>query len=516
MQHCNNCNEIYVSGSSTKYAIDVSNNKSRYYAELAEQYKNEAKEFRDNAKYYAEQNSDVTMSYIDSLEVTLRNLISAKQDSGNYALVGDIPTKLSDLDDDSNFITTLPTASTSELGLVKPDDDTINIDSNGVISADFSTINTQLQNVINKDRISNCILEIPQNIKFELNNGILTLKSGSKIYIPNGFEQDGTTPKFDTLVIENDLSLGDVSSSANGNRVLYYQSDSLSYVFIDNTSSGSSSSPTNQHWLWYDTTNNLIKRTRDTGSTWTSEASFPICLFTITNGTGVTSINQTFNGFGFIGSTIFALPNVKGLIPNGRNADGSLKNTEFTTSEVTILSESSADGTRYYGINASGEVNRTGFVTDCIYNEPENVIERYTDGSIYNIAICGTYTITSGRITSMFIKTAFHSVDYSSIKGWSLPSGIYKNLTLGASGSTYVAPADGWFCLNKGAGSSAKYIGLGCNSIEIQAHSFASGDTLETYIPVRRGGVVTAFYNATGTTNYFRFIYAVGSESEVL
>ena len=46
---------------------------------------------------------------------------------------------------------------------------------------------------------TNRILEIPQNIKLELNNGSLVRKAGSKFYIPNGFETDGITPKFDCV-----------------------------------------------------------------------------------------------------------------------------------------------------------------------------------------------------------------------------------------------------------------------------------------------------------------------------
>ena len=34
--------------------------------------------------------------------------------------------------------------------------------------------------------ISNCVLEIPQDIKLELVDGVLTLKEGSKVYVPNG------------------------------------------------------------------------------------------------------------------------------------------------------------------------------------------------------------------------------------------------------------------------------------------------------------------------------------------
>lgn len=103
MTNCNSGN-IYVSGAETKTAIQASNNRSRYYAELAKQYKDEAKEFRDDAQYYALQNADVTKAYVDEIDVTLRNLIATKQNSGNYALSSEIPTKLSELTNDTLFV----------------------------------------------------------------------------------------------------------------------------------------------------------------------------------------------------------------------------------------------------------------------------------------------------------------------------------------------------------------------------------------------------------------------------
>ena len=42
-----------------------------------------------------------------------------------------------------------------------------------------------------------------QTITFSgIAQNILTLKAGSKVYVPNGFESDGTTPKFDEIVVE--------------------------------------------------------------------------------------------------------------------------------------------------------------------------------------------------------------------------------------------------------------------------------------------------------------------------
>ena len=54
---------------------------------------------------------------------------------------------------------------------------------------------------------TNCITEIPQDIKLELADGVLTLKAGSKVYVPNGFEEDGTTPKFDEIKVNTDLTM---------------------------------------------------------------------------------------------------------------------------------------------------------------------------------------------------------------------------------------------------------------------------------------------------------------------
>jgi hypothetical protein len=97
--------ELRISLNNTKHTITATNNKAQYYAELAEKYKNEAKEHRDNAQYYAEQNSDVTFEYIDSVKESLENQIATKQDNGDYALKSEIPTKVSELNNDLEYTT---------------------------------------------------------------------------------------------------------------------------------------------------------------------------------------------------------------------------------------------------------------------------------------------------------------------------------------------------------------------------------------------------------------------------
>ena len=96
------------------------------------------------------------------------------------------------------------------------------------------------------------------------------------------------------------------------------------------------------------------------------------------------------------------------------------------------------------------------------------------------------------------------------------PSDKYDSLTLGASGSTYVAPADGWFMLKKTAGIDNAYVIMAnvTNGLEFVNFVPSSANVVRVFLPVKKNDVVIVNYNATGNTNYFRFIYTQGSESE--
>lgn len=92
----------------------------------------------------------------------------------------------------------------------------------------------------------------------------------------------------------------------------------------------------------------------------------------------------------------------------------------------------------------------------------------------------------------------------------SLPSDQYIDLALAVSGSTYTAPANGYFYLSRAA-STNEYIvlenqntGIGLNTVSV------NGSSVRSLFPVRKGDVVCCSYTASGTINYFRFIYAQG------
>ena len=131
---------------------------------------------------------------------------------------------------------------------------------------------------------------------------------------------------FDEVVISSDTKLG---GGWNDERLVFTRKDSsISFEQIVHSHSGNSQPTENYRYLlWYDTNTNFVKYSNDYGATWTSGFSLPIAK--VTTGTGaISSIDQVFNGFGYIGHTYYMLPNVKFLRSNGLNTDGTYKNTE--------------------------------------------------------------------------------------------------------------------------------------------------------------------------------------------
>lgn len=97
----------------------------------------------------------------------------------------------------------------------------------------------------------------------------------------------------------------------------------------------------------------------------------------------------------------------------------------------------------------------------------------------------------------------------------SMPSGKYINLTLGASGTPYIAPADGWFVINKRSTGPQQYVNIGkVDSISTIGSftAYASGVECWSVQSVLAGEEVKVFYTCAGKLEWFRFIYAVGSK----
>ena len=388
---------------------------------------------------------------------------------------------------------------------------------------------------LTNNKISNCITEIPQDIKLELNNGTLTLKAGSKVYVPNGFESDGTTKKFDIITIAEDKSYS--WNYTGSGFVMVYINGNLT-VSSTGSETVSSLTPAKTYKIFYNTTDN--KCYFDESTTSLTQVSFPIARFTATD--SITSIDQVFNGFGYIGSTVFALPGVKGLIPNGRNADGSLKNIEFTLDKVLASTRDWNVSNQYnqhirLGLNtiftSNGYVESVNMPTvnnyimwynprDNImrYNDTNNSVTSIADYPIVEMIELGGTGAGDGtsRITSFTPKTVFHALDYndkSTISGWSMPSSRYIDLTLGASGSTYAAPANGYLYFKCQGPTSYFYIvnkTLENNGGELGMCVNFAGGYYRAFLPVLKGHTITTYYDGSITSSKGCFIYAEGEQ----
>lgn len=103
------------------------------------------------------------------------------------------------------------------------------------------------------------------------------------------------------------------------------------------------------------------------------------------------------------------------------------------------------------------------------------------------------------------------------ISGLSMPSNKYIDLTLGASGLTYTAPANGWYYVGLENMTSSQYFrfivldtnGTYLYSVRQTRPSIASAQNI--LIPIHKGNILKLEYTTT-TYNNFRFIYAEGSK----
>ena len=359
-------------------------------------------------------------------------------------------------------------------------------------------------------QITNCITKIPQDIKLELADGVLTLKTGSKVYVPNGFEDDGTTPKFDEITTSSDHIHNYGTAHTKGLLLLNLTGNTINYieVFPHSFLFSGTSQPSGNLYIWYNTNNNIIKNYTNEVAT-NATISFPIAEFT-GNGSQITSI-KVFNGFGYIGSTLFALPGVEGLIPNGFSVNTKkLENIKVTTNNVTTFNVT--DNTKKYIL-----LGRNWFLPNA-YFKYDN-IQNYNYDSETHITLgicCGTYTSDStGRITSFSPNNTFQAIDRNDTE-WastqSKPSSRYIDLTLGASGSTYTASANGWVVIAKKATAANQYLTI-FNDLTLlgyRIYANAADQYLRCSLPIKKNDIFEIGYTADGETSEFRFIYDEG------
>ena len=98
----------------------------------------------------------------------------------------------------------------------------------------------------------------------------------------------------------------------------------------------------------------------------------------------------------------------------------------------------------------------------------------------------------------------------------SMPSNRYIDLTPGATGTTYIAPADGWISFAKKITATGQFVNLSNNTIGMSIMGCnakdGSGGNTSCFISCKKGDEVATWYSAGGDVIILRFIYAEGAQ----
>lgn len=238
--------------------------------------------------------------------------------------------------------------------------------------------------------VTNCLLEVPQRIKYELTDGILTIKSGSELLMPDGTH----------YVLEHDISTNTKVNTSY--QLIAFHSPSavpngFSFVPISDSCSGDTDALAGKAYhLWFDTLNRQVKYYVANGALLASDCTLPFIIATNVNGTGITSVDNVFQSMGYVGSTVWVDKGVKGLIPSGRNEDGTCKNTLL---EITTLKMyTSAETNNYTGfIMSDGTIGNTSIFR---YDAERNIMYNSMTGEQVSTLFYSTYTRNSGTISN--------------------------------------------------------------------------------------------------------------------
>ena len=204
---------------------------------------------------------------------------------------------------------------------------------------------------------------------------------------------------------------------------------------------------------------------------------------------------------GTFGSSIFT--SSSGFIQNGLNSDWRTSTIQRTVSGAsdTITFDASRSSSTY---KDNAKVN------------PDHVVYR---------AYVVLYSSAAEASVEQLANKANVEMDNLSVSGkslvsgWSMPSNRYIDLTLGASGSTYTAPANGYLTIAKAPNEVGQQVTMinnlsGTNNqsgnITTRFQASTSGMTGYLFVPCKKGDKIIVNYNMGGNTDSFRFFYAEG------
>lgn len=218
------------------------------------------------------------------------------------------------------------------------------------------------------------------------------------------------------------------------------------------------------------------------------------------------NIKDTVSGYALSGGKIVNT-STNGLFSNTTvsNYTGGVFHSETTRNLAFTFDASQASST--YQNNAPVQEKATQMYLYCYVGGFAQTALEQTAGlnsSLFNnkVDIDATNLSTNGK---------------NLVSSLSMPSTRYTDLTLGASGTNYIAPANGWYLLGKNTGTANTYVSLWNNGpngdttiMFNQQYATGTYDTICLFIPCKKGDKVHVSYNGNGSVYMFRFVYAEG------
>lgn len=259
-------------------------------------------------------------------------------------------------------------------------------------------------------------------------------------------------------------------------------------------------------------------------------------------GKGTNNTAHSFNIGFYNGNTpanYALLDGTTGLIPDARLSTNIARTSQIPTVPTNISSFTNDSGyitgitstdvttalgyTPYNSSNPSGYTSNVGTVTSVNNTSPDangNVtisipsISNLADKDLGNLSATGQAVIDGKADTSFsnITNTAKIAIAHNA-----MPSGTYTDLTLSTSGATYTAPSDGWFTIRADGASSntgARFVNTAGGLCSGWTTGNGGTAAVHANIPAAKGQSVLLEYNDLNTVYWFRFVYALGSESE--
>lgn len=419
---------------------------------------------------------------------------------------------------------------------------------------------------LNKTQVTNCILEVPQRVKYELEEGLLTVKAGTVCLVPYGTtDQSSSYPAGATFLndnfkvvetffidgkffvyaeVQSDITVGmPINVSGDATVCIRVSENALSYSFVS-TNSGTDFGTNNGQF--YDTSTNIISHITSgsiTDGTQTN-LSFPILKANISN-SFTNNVLEVYNSATFCGKVILAHKGIKFLTADGINPDGSISNKTFTLDKPVMWTTESLSNSYHIYYLRSMDNGASWMPAIRSYNtqwfeqaeQPTganwtwfNTLTKKWKTCIQNVisdCLCcplGQGNLISGNFISVYADNSLELLkesDSSRISGFGMPSKKYIELTLGTNGATYTAPANGWFSFRSDdrttSGSNLyiyAYNNINGMSDGTTMNSASTTQDLFFNLPVPKGQAISVYHNlpSAGSSEIrnFNFIYAQG------